>query len=190
MASPQPQLRCLSTQPDEGSAAAVAALPAEALNDILDFVFPTLQIDPVPADAIPRDAPIAEQIEAWAGKHGLKAKAARSAAKLILGLRQGLIHGVLPAEALREDCGALGLPDSHTDALTRVWKERGKQLCSTVAMAKHPSSVASLVDAQWRFGVTASTDDVGRVGATFVQLKVSLRGTTGRGRCGRSRRPS
>ena len=34
--------------------------------------------------------------------------------------------------------------------------------------------LASLVDAEWRFGVTIATDDVGRAGATFVQLKLAI----------------
>ncbi len=29
-----------------------------------------------------------------------------------------------------------------------------------------------LLDAEWRFGVTVSTDDLGRVGSSFVQLRL------------------
>ena len=30
----------------------------------------------------------------------------------------------------------------------------------------------ALLDAEWRFGVTVSTDDVGRVGSSFVQMRL------------------
>jgi hypothetical protein len=31
---------------------------------------------------------------------------------------------------------------------------------------------STLLDAEWRFGVTVSTDDVGRVGSSFVQMRL------------------
>ncbi len=36
-----------------------------------------------------------------------------------------------------------------------------------------------LMDAEWRFGVTVSTDDVGRVGSSFVQLRLMTSGSPG-----------
>ena len=38
--------------------------------------------------------------------------------------------------------------------------------------SKNPPAASPLVDSEWRFGVTASTDEVARVGSTFVHLKV------------------
>ena len=35
-----------------------------------------------------------------------------------------------------------------------------------------------LLDAEWRFGVTVSTDDVGRVGSSFVHLRLVTAGST------------
>ena len=37
----------------------------------------------------------------------------------------------------------------------------------------------ALLDAEWRFGVSVSTDDVGRVGVTFVQAKFVVAGEGG-----------
>ena len=34
--------------------------------------------------------------------------------------------------------------------------------------------VHKLVDLEWKFGVTASTDELGRVGSTFLQLKFTI----------------
>ena len=36
-----------------------------------------------------------------------------------------------------------------------------------------------LLDADWRFGVTVSTDDVGRVGSTFLQMRLLVDGEGG-----------
>ena len=38
---------------------------------------------------------------------------------------------------------------------------------------------SALMDAEWRFGVTVSTDDVGRVGSSFVQLRLMTSGAPG-----------
>jgi hypothetical protein len=39
----------------------------------------------------------------------------------------------------------------------------------------------ALLDAEWRFGVSVSTDDVGRVGTTFVAAKLLLAAPGGGG---------
>ena len=41
------------------------------------------------------------------------------------------------------------------------------------------SDAGALLDAEWRFGVSVSTDDVGRVGSTFVQAKLVVAGEGG-----------
>jgi hypothetical protein len=42
-----------------------------------------------------------------------------------------------------------------------------------VAADRSAAEDRSLVDADWRFGVTVSTDDVGRVGSTFLQMRLA-----------------
>lgn len=37
----------------------------------------------------------------------------------------------------------------------------------------------AVLDAEWRFGVTVSTNDVGRVGSTYVQLRLLSAGADG-----------
>lgn len=172
--APSTQLRSIDASVDSvaDGAAAVASLTPEAFEDLLSFMLPGLQIDQPAADAVPLDAPIADQVDAWASKHGLKAKPAKGAAKLLVSMRQGAIRNVLPASALQEDAVALGFPPSHIEILAKAWQSRGLNLCSVAALSKNPTGSGSLVDSQWRFGVTASTDDVNRVGTTFVQLKV------------------
>jgi hypothetical protein len=43
-----------------------------------------------------------------------------------------------------------------------------------------------LLDAEWRFGVAVSTDDVGRVGSTFVQLRMLVGDADSAGSAGSS----
>ena len=50
----------------------------------------------------------------------------------------------------------------------------GPQLYARAAQSCEPAAAAALVDADWRFGVTTATDDVARVGSTFVQLRLTL----------------
>jgi hypothetical protein len=67
---------------------------------------------------------------------------------------------------------AAGVAPARCDLICARWGSEGPRLASAVAIDKQPSAGLPLVDADWRFGVTASTDEVGRVGSTFVQLKV------------------
>ena len=46
-----------------------------------------------------------------------------------------------------------------------------------------------LLDAEWRFGVTVSTDDVGRVGSSFVQLRLLTSSTSAGGGGGAAAAP-
>jgi hypothetical protein len=56
--------------------------------------------------------------------------------------------------------------DARRDALTQLAADRAVE-------------GGVLLDADWRFGVTVSTDDIGRVGSTFFQLRLLVDGTAG-----------
>ncbi len=53
--------------------------------------------------------------------------------------------------------------DTHSIALTQITADIANQ-----------NSGGILLDADWRFGVTVSTDDVGRVGTTFMQMRLLI----------------
>jgi len=63
-----------------------------------------------------------------------------------------------------------GLKDTHaTQVIAHYTAHRGALSQFAVDRAV---DVCVLLDAEWRFGVTVSTDDVGRVGSSYVQLRL------------------
>lgn len=52
-----------------------------------------------------------------------------------------------------------------------VWAKVAPRLLSVGSTLPTPA-IAPLVDADWRFGVTVSTDDLAKVGTVYVQLKL------------------
>jgi len=63
--------------------------------------------------------------------------------------------------------------------LAGAWSAAGPRLLA-VAHSHPLPVVAPVVDAEWRFGVTVSTDDVAKVGATFLHLRLVVEGEDGR----------
>lgn len=163
-----------------GSAPAVAAAadPAlvadiAALSSLADDAFASLLTIAGRVPAVASSEELIAEFEAWATGCGLKPKQARGAARTALLLLAGARRACVSASAFREDLLRLGLSAEKCDAASKYWAAAGTDALSAVALAKEPSAAFPLVDADWRFGVTASTDDVSRVGSTFVQLKVS-----------------
>jgi hypothetical protein len=76
----------------------------------------------------------------------------------------------MDGEALGADLLALGFDAARAAAAGAFFSAR------RVAMAQRAADKATetgvLLDADWRFGVTVSTDDVGRVGSTYVHLRL------------------
>lgn len=160
------------------SAAAAAADPAlaadvAALSALDDEAFASLLTIAGRVPAVASTEDLISEFEGWAEGSGLKPKQARGAARTALLLLSGARRACVSASAFREDLARLGLPVDKCEAASKYWAAAGTDALSAVALAKEPSAALPLVDADWRFGVTASTDDVSRVGSTFVQLKVS-----------------
>ncbi len=90
---------------------------------------------------------------------------------VILTLRGCMRHGV-NADGLREDLTALGFPEASAEAIAGVWRSSAMQI------AQHAVSttlaVNRLVDIDYKFGVTAATDEVAQVGSTYLQLRLVL----------------
>ncbi len=64
----------------------------------------------------------------------------------------------------------VGLDDARAAQVAALYEARREALSQVAADAAIDSG--ALLDAEWRFGVSVSTDDVGRVGTTFVSAKL------------------
>lgn len=64
-----------------------------------------------------------------------------------------------------------------TDAMTSVWVGHAVTVASSLLQRAVVNN--HLIDMDWIFGVTASSDDSNHVGKTFLQLKLTLSGNDG-----------
>lgn len=98
------------------------------------------------------------------------AAAARKLTTALLGLFRGALKANLRAPEVHEDLLLLGLDAEKAQAVALVW-EAERETLAKVAV-ESTLTVNRLLDMDWRFGVTASSRSMDRVGATFLQMKL------------------
>ena len=86
--------------------------------------------------------------------------------------RRGLTADQLEAEL----CGA-GLSEALSAAASRSWSLQGAE--ANRALSASAIDASKLVDAEWTFGVTASSSEHAAVGTTYVQLRLAVAGASG-----------
>ena len=75
----------------------------------------------------------------------------------------------LNAAQISKDLQVLGVDKEKAEIVTSSWsKEYGYIKASMLASTLQ---VHKLVDMEWKFGVTSATDEMERVGTTFLQIK-------------------
>jgi hypothetical protein len=101
---------------------------------------------------------------------GAKPKAVRAGIRALVVVVQGANRHSLGPASLKEDLTALGLDAERCGAVGAEWEREGPSLIQVAT--DRAVKANSLVDAEWRFGVTVSTDEVGKVGSTFLQMRL------------------
>lgn len=76
------------------------------------------------------------------------------------------------ARRFEEKCRELGHKGDTVTALTSVWVSQATNVASSLLSRAMTNN--QLIDMDWIFGVTASSDDCNHVGKTFLQLKLTL----------------
>lgn len=71
-----------------------------------------------------------------------------------------------------EDLGRLGMQSDIAEAVSVLWRTHFVDLSR--AVAARTVGVNELVDMDWKFGVTASSSELQKVGTSFLQLKVVI----------------
>jgi hypothetical protein len=103
--------------------------------------------------------------------HGTKPIAARRYALGLTAAVRGALKNNLSDAELRSDLEELGLSKQRAAAVGAVVAESRPQLVA--AAVEQMLSVNQLQDIDWRFGVTASSSEMDRVGSTFLQMKIA-----------------
>jgi hypothetical protein len=76
------------------------------------------------------------------------------------------------SQKLEESCNKLNIPNNTTIALVEEWNKNKIQMISS--LLSKTITANKLIDLDWSFGVTASSNDCDQVGKTFLQLKLTL----------------
>lgn len=107
---------------------------------------------------------------AFGDREGLDVDELRNRATGMLRYFTAAMRETLSPPQVRQDCGVLGMDEEHAAALSEVWGRRSSQISR--ALLARTVMANELVDMDWKFGVTASTDEAAEVGSTFLQLKL------------------
>ena len=122
----------------------------------------------------------AEQLlSAFSAAYAVNEKPLRLLLSSFLYVLSAALQRNLSADALADDLARLHLSPAAASDLSGHYRQCVQQL--QAESARGVLTVNELVDFQWRFGVTAASSEVDRVGQTFLQLTLVLdKGTEGR----------
>ena len=90
---------------------------------------------------------------------------------LLVFLQGGIRDGWNVAQ-LESRCAAMGLSPEVVALFVARWQRSSQQMVTSVL--SRTVAANRLIDMDWSFGVTASSDDCDQVGKTFLQLKLTL----------------
>ena len=113
----------------------------------------------------------------FAAERGVNEKPLRLLLSALLFVLSASLRRNLSAELLQEDLQRLQVSPSTASAVSALWRSAFVELSGRAASAL--LTVNELVDFQWRFGVTAASSTVDRVGRTFLHIQLTLH--TGQG---------
>ncbi|KAJ6240240.1 comm domain-containing protein [Anaeramoeba flamelloides] len=83
----------------------------------------------------------------------------------------------LMPSSIKKDLETFGLSEDISQKISDQWK---KNFLSLSRIIGHQTlNVNRLIDMDWRFGVTASSDDLSSIGSTYLQLKFIIDNESG-----------
>jgi len=115
---------------------------------------------------------IMDQLDRFAEQHGVNSASLKNVIKTFLIVLTGCIKMNLDPALIKEDLITLGLDEEKTTSLTDLWKDN--RAAMTKGTLSQTLSVNQLVDMEWKFGVTAASSELNKVGSTFLQLKLVI----------------
>jgi len=92
---------------------------------------------------------------------------------LIVFFQRGVREG-WSASQLESRCSSLSLSSEVVAVIVSRWQHNSTQMVRS--LLDRTVGANKLIDMDWSFGVTASSDDCDQVGKTFLQLKLTLDG--------------
>mmetsp|Transcript_9602 Transcript_9602/g.14450 ORF Transcript_9602/g.14450 Transcript_9602/m.14450 type:complete len:122 (-) Transcript_9602:189-554(-) len=76
------------------------------------------------------------------------------------------------ASHLEATCTGIGIGATAAEVIRACWDDSSSDLTSS--LLSRIVTANELIDVDWSFGVTASTDESDKVGRTFLQMKLTV----------------
>ncbi|RUS86082.1 hypothetical protein EGW08_006175 [Elysia chlorotica] len=139
--------------------------PDELFDQLVQFSFQFL-LEPS------KSSRLMQQLEKFADSAGVGAGALKNVFKSLVYLPNAALKKSLTGAQLQEDFENLGLSSTKAASASRKFEDN-LFLLSRGALSQ-TLMVNQLVDIEWKFGVTASTSELSKVGNTFLQMKLVI----------------
>ena len=120
----------------------------------------------------PGTSNLMENMGSFVKSSGVSAKMVKASTRGLLILLKGTLRYNVSPKQLGTDLELLGLAAERKGAVSKLWEKNYASL-SRAAIA-NTLSMNELVNMEWKFGVTASSNDLESVGNTFLQLKLVI----------------
>ncbi|XP_041061359.1 COMM domain-containing protein 7 [Cetorhinus maximus] len=113
------------------------------------------------------------QLGEFASQNGMSPGPLKNIVKSVLLIPNGALKRNLTADHVKTDFITLGLSEEKAGCFADQWKLNSAVL-SRLAVGQ-TLTVNQLVDMEWKFGVTAGSSELQKVGSIFLQLKLVIK---------------
>ncbi|XP_038659348.1 COMM domain-containing protein 7 isoform X2 [Scyliorhinus canicula] len=111
------------------------------------------------------------QLSEFASQNGMSPGPLKNIVKSVLLVPNGALKRNLTADHVKTDFITLGLSEEKAGCFAEKWKLNSAVL-SRLAVGQ-TLTVNQLVDMEWKFGVTAGSSELQKVGSIFLQMMLS-----------------
>ena len=120
----------------------------------------------------PKSSDIKASVGAFAQAQGVPGSVVKGSMRgLLLLMRGALKHNVTPQQ-MRGDLVAIGLDSERAETMQKLWRANYMELARSAAV--QTMQIKSLVNMEWKFGVTAASEELDSLGSTFLHMKLTL----------------
>jgi hypothetical protein len=113
-----------------------------------------------------------EELQSFVQSCNINASTAKSVAQALIVFLQDSMKSSSNSQQVINRCNKIGLNGDVSSLMAACWDKRGSQISRS--LLSRTISRNKLVDMDWSFGITASTNDSDNVGKTFLQLKLTV----------------
>uniref|UniRef100_UPI00398F0458 COMM domain-containing protein 7 n=1 Tax=Pristiophorus japonicus TaxID=55135 RepID=UPI00398F0458 len=113
------------------------------------------------------------QLSEFASQNGMSPGPLKNIVKSVLLVPNGALKRNLTADHVKTDFITLGLSEEKARCFADQWRLHSAVL-SRLAVGQ-TMTVNQLVDMEWKFGVTAGSSELQKVGSIFLQLKLVIK---------------